>query len=381
MTDVRFHAQLDEIPAADWDALRPDRNPFLAHAFLAGLERHGCIRPRQGWRPHHLGVYENGRLVAAAPAYLKTNSHGEFVFDHAWAEAYWRNGIEYYPKLLCAVPYTPVSGPRLLTGAAPDPLRRARLRDALRDEALRLGLSGAHVNFDALDDAAPEWLPRFDWQFHWHNRGWRDFDDFLGALSSKKRKNLRAERSAVARAGVRFRWRHGDEASDGELAVMHGFYCATFAEKGNLPVLTLDFFHHLAATMPRQLLLVLAERDGRPIAGALFLRDDEALYGRYWGCDEALPGLHFETCYHQGIEYALAHGLKRFEPGAQGEHKLARGFLPAPTRSRHCIADPRFRAAIADALQREAQWQHRYRDELLRHSPYRDADPPAPAGS
>jgi uncharacterized protein len=184
----------------------------------------------------------------------------------------------------------------------------------------------------------------------------------------------------VARAGVRFRWLHGDEATDGDLAAMHGFYCATFAEKGNLPVLTLEFFRHLATTMPRQLLLVLAERGDRPIAGALFLRDDHAvrpLLGR----DVTLPGLHFETCYHQGIEYALAHGLARFEPGAQGEHKLARGFLPTMTRSRHFIADPRFRAAIADALEREAQWQHRYRDELMRHSPYRDADPPAPAGS
>jgi uncharacterized protein len=371
---ARFHSSLDAIPAADWDALRPDDNPFLSHAFLAGLERSGCLQPRAGWRPHHLALHDGGRLVAAAPCYLKSNSHGEFVFDHAWAEAYWRHGLDYFPKLLCAVPYSPVPGPRLLCGIDRDPALRAACLQALQNEVERVGLSSAHINFD--DDAtiepAPGWLPRFDWQFHWHNRDWKDFDAFLAALSAKKRKNIRQERAHVQRAGIRFRCLHGDEASDADLDAMHGFYIASFIDKGNLPVLTLEFFRHLARSMPRQLVLVLGERGGRAIAGAMLLRSSTTLYGRYWGCSEPLPGLHFETCYSQGIDYCLRHGLSRFEPGAQGEHKLARGFLPTRTHSLHHLRDPRFSAAVAASLQQEAAWLESYREELLAHSPFRE---------
>jgi uncharacterized protein len=371
---ARFHSSLDAIPAADWDALRPDDNPFLSHAFLAGLERNGCLQPRAGWRPHHLTLYDDARLVAAAPCYLKSNSHGEFVFDHAWAEAYWRHGLDYFPKLLCAVPYSPVPGPRLLCGPARAPGLRSACLQALRDEVGRAGLSSAHINFD--DDAPghlePGWLPRFDWQFHWHNRGWPDFDAFLGALSAKKRKNIRQERAQVQRAGIRFRCLHGNEASDADLDAMHGFYIASFIDKGNLPVLTLDFFRHLAHTMPRQLVLVLAERGGRAIAGALLLRSSTTLYGRYWGCIDPLPGLHFETCYYQGIDYCLRYNLSRFEPGAQGEHKLARGFLPTRTHSLHHLRDPRFSDAVAASLKQETAWLESYREELLAHSPYRN---------
>ena len=382
--DIRFLPRLAGIDAAQWDALRGGDDPFLAHAFLDGLERHDCLRPQRGWTPHHLAIYRDARLLAAAPCYLKSNSHGEFVFDHGWAEAYWRHGLDYYPKLLCAVPYSPVPGPRLLT--AGDAGLRALCLDALREETLRLGLSSAHVNFDHApsvdDDADDRWLPRHDWQFHWHQRGWRDFDDFLAALSAKKRKNIRQERAAVRRAGIRLYWRHGDEASEAELAAMHGFYCRSFMEKGNLPVLTLDFLHHLAQTMPRQLLLILAEHEGRPVAGALCLRSTDTLYGRYWGSEVDLPGLHFETCYYQGIDYCLAHGLRVFQPGARGEHKIARGFLPVATHSRHFIAEPRFRAAIAESLARESTWLAGYRERLLAHSPYRHDDDPtaAPAG-
>lgn len=372
---VRFHARLQDIDASAWNALRPDDNPFLDHAFLEGLERHDCIGADVGWQPHHLGLYDGERLVAAAPLYLKGNSHGEFVFDWSWAGAYHQHGLAYYPKLLCAVPYSPVTGPRLLVGSGEDaePLRQA-LVASIRNEAERLGLSSAHLNFASKSDAAVfsggEWLPRFDWQFHWRNGGWSDFDAFLAALSHKKRKNIRQERARVERAGVHCELRHGDELDDDDWRTLHRFYLATFDEKGNYPALTLDFFRHLGRTLPRNTVAVLCLREGKPIAGTLMLRSSTTLYGRYWGCSEQIEGLHFEACYYQGIEYCLREGLAVFEPGAQGEHKLARGFLPTRTDSFHWIADPRFRAAIAEALRREARSLEAYREDLLEHSPY-----------
>jgi uncharacterized protein len=376
---IRFHAALDEIDAGAWNALLADDNPFVDHAFLAGLELHGCVVPAQGWQPHHLGVYDGDRLVAAAPLYLKGNSHGEFVFDWSWASAYARHGLDYYPKLLCAVPYSPVTGPRLLVGDGAD---AATLRSALiavvRDEARRLGLSSAHLNFALPADAdalgQSDWLQRFDWQFHWHNEGWRDFDAFLASLNHKKRKNIRSERSRAARAGATCEIRHGEELDASEWAAMHDFYLSTFDDKGNFPALTLDFFRHLGRTMPRRVLAVLCRRNGKLIAGALLLRSATTLYGRYWGASEHVEGLHFEACYYQGIDYCIRERLARFEPGAQGEHKLARGFLPAKTESFHWIADPRFRAAIADALSRERRGLLAYGEELMEHSPYAHRD-------
>lgn len=374
---ARFHERLDEIPADAWNALRADDNPFLAHAFLAGLERHGCIDPRTGWQPHHLGLYDGDRLVAAAPLYLKGHSHGEFVFDWSWAHAYAQHGLSYYPKLLCAVPYSPVTGPRLLVGngADADALRTA-LADVIREEAARLHLSSAHLNFPIAADAQAlaadtRWLARFDWQFHWRNtEDWRDFDDFLAALNHKKRKNIRHERARVARAGIACDIRHGDELDDTDWRALHGFYLATFDDKGNHAALTLDFFRHLGRALPRQVVAVLCRRGEHTIAGALMLRSATTLYGRYWGAREHVEALHFEACYYQGIDYCLREGLATFEPGAQGEHKIARGFLPTRTHSFHWIADTRFRAAIADALRREARALHAYRDDVLAHSPY-----------
>jgi predicted N-acyltransferase len=373
---ARFHSSLDDIDAGEWNALLPDDNPFLDHAFLSGLERNGCIEPAQGWQPHHLGLYDGKRLLAAAPLYLKGNSHGEFVFDWSWASAYARNGLSYYPKLLCAVPYSPVTGPKLLVAQNADAgALRALLIATMRDEARRLDLSSAHLNFASAADVASfdgaDWLPRFDWQFHWRNDGWRDFEQFLGALNHKKRKNIRQERARVERAGVACEIRHGDEMDDREWRALHGFYLSTFDDKGNFPALTLDFFRHLGRTMPRRVLAVLCRREGRLIAGALLLRSATTLYGRYWGSAEEIEGLHFEACYYQGIDYCLREGLQTFEPGAQGEHKLARGFLPTPTNSFHWIADPRFRDAIADALARERRMLQDYGEELLLHSPYR----------
>ena len=373
---LRILRSLEEVPAAEWDALHDGGNPFISHAFLTGLEQHQCLQQRWGWLPQHAAWFDQGRLTAAAPAYLKSNSHGEFVFDHAWANAYASQGLDYYPKWLVAVPYSPVTGPRLLSRERP---ARRSLLAAMQEQAQISNLSSVHVNFlpeDELDCFDGSWLARGDVQFQWRNgAGWTDFNQFLGALTSKKRKNLRAEREQVRRAGVSFRTVHGDEASEGDLLAMHGFYCLTQTEKGNQPALTLEFLRHLARSLPRQLLLVLAERAGKTIAGALCLRGRDSLYGRYWGTSEALPGLHFETCYYQGIDYCLREGLTNFEPGAQGEHKVARGFLPVLTHSRHFVADPRFADALRPWCEQERASILRYRELVLQHSPFRE--PPA----
>ncbi|MFG6108615.1 GNAT family N-acetyltransferase [Stenotrophomonas nematodicola] len=375
MPDPRFLHRLSDIPAADWDALHDGSNPFVRHAFLAGLEQHGCLRPEWGWRPRHFTLWDGDALVAAIPGYLKDNSHGEFVFDHAWANAYARHGLDYFPKWLGAVPYSPVTGPRLL---ARDDVDRAALAEILRAEVQRIGWSSAHVNFHRAEEDATfgaDWMLREDIQFQWHNPGeWRDFGDFLAAMDHKHRKNIRQERAKLARSGVTYRIVHGDDASEDDLLAMHGFYLQTFAEYGNAPALTLPFLRHLAAAMPRQLVIFLAHSDGVPVAGALCLRGADTLYGRYWG-GATLPGLHFETCYYQGIEYCLREGLTRFEPGAQGEHKLARGFLPTAVRSRHWVAEPAFAEALADWCASERADVARYAQALAEHSPFKSADP------
>lgn len=374
---ARFVGELGEVDAAAWDALRGGEDPFTSHAFLHGLESTGCIEAGYGWRAHHLLLEDSeGRLRAAAPAYLKGNSHGEFVFDHAWADAFYRAGRAYYPKLLVAVPYSPVSGPRLLAGGDRE-LERA-LAVQLEGFAREHGLSGAHINFhEAALDPGASWLRRGDLQFHWNNGGFAGFDDFLAALVSKKRKNIRAERGQVAKAGIRIRRVGGDEASAAEIDTAHRLYLRTFEEKGNHPALRRGFFHHLARSLGPRMLLVLAERNEEIVAMALCLRSDDTLYGRYWGCFEEVPGLHFECCYYQGIEYCIEQGLARFEPGAQGEHKLARGFLPAPTRSSHFLPWTPFREAVSVALERERAWLASYREELMAHSPFREGAAPA----
>ena len=372
MPAARIHRALSEIPAADWDALHDGRNPFVTHAFLCGLETTGCLREDWGWTPCHVGLWDGDALVAAAPGYLKTNSHGEFVFDHAWAHAHERHGLEYFPKWLGAVPYSPVTGPRLL---ARDMAAKRALLAAIDGLMHESGLSSAHVNFhDLADEAAfdDNWSLREDIQYHWRSEaGWTDFEGFLAAMDHKHRKNIRQERRKVREAGVAFRIVHGEEATDDDLIAMHRFYLQTFAEYGNSPALTLDFIRHLARAMPRQTVLMLAERDGRPIAGALCLRGGDTLYGRYWGAAELHPGLHFETCYYQGIEYCLREGLTRFEPGAQGRHKIARGFLPTLVRSRHRIADPRFAQAIDAWCKEERAATRHHLVELQSHSPFR----------
>jgi predicted N-acyltransferase len=377
MVVARIHASLSEIPADAWDALHDGSNPFVAHAFLAGLEATGCLRAGWGWTPRHIGLWDGDTLVAAAPGYLKDNSHGEFVFDHAWANAYARHGLDYYPKWLGAVPYSPVTGPRLLARGED---ARAALAAAIVAGARKHGLSSAHVNFhEAAEDTAFDgsWLQRLDVQYHWRNdAGWRDFDGFLAAMDHKHRKNIRQERARVERAGVRMRVLHGDEASEADLDAMHGFYLQTFADYGNAPALTPAFLRHLATCMPRALVMVLADIDGEPVAGALCLRGRDTLYGRYWGATREVPGLHFEACYYQGIAYCLREGLTCFEPGAQGVHKIARGFLPTLVRSHHWIAEPAFAEALAPWCAEEREAVHAQARELMRRSPFRST----PAG-
>ncbi|WP_114241468.1 GNAT family N-acetyltransferase [Dyella sp. C9] len=374
MIEARFHDRIDSIPAPAWDALRPDDNPFVSHAFLSLLERTGCIRPDWGWQAHHLGLYEHDRLLAAAPLYLKGNSHGEFVFDWSWASAWERAGGDYYPKLLNAVPYSPVPGPRLLAGAGAGvlPLQQALLT-AMRGFAERMNLSSVHANF-LRDDELPafdlHWLARSDVQFHWRNPGYADFAQFLGTLNHKKRKNIRQERAHVAASGLSVEWRSGRELASKDWLRIHALYESTFDAKGNHAALTRDLFLGIGETLGDATQLALARHGDRIVAMAMFLQSGQALYGRYWGAEVDVPGLHFELCYYQGIEHAIRCGLQRFEPGAQGEHKLARGFLPVRTHSRHYLVNTGFREAVRTALLREAEAMDDYAQDLETHSPY-----------
>jgi hypothetical protein len=372
-----LHAIGDEA-AAGWDALQAGGNPFVSRAFIGGLESCGCLRPDLGWLAHHVTLWRDGRLVAAAPAYRKLNSHGEFVFDHAWADAHERCGLRYYPKLLCAVPYSPVVGPRLLLAADEPAQTRLALARALREEAEARAWSGAHVNFATPEDdqalADDGWLRREDVQFHWTNAPYASFDEFLGALNAKRRKEIRRERSRVAADGWQFEARRGSELDDAQIARLHALYLGTFLDKGNYPALTAAFFARLARDPADPMLALLGMRGGRIGAMALCLRSGDTLYGRYWGADDATPGLHFEACYYRGIEWCIEQGIARFEPGAQGEHKIARGFLPVTTTSWHWIVDPRLRDAIARSLVRERAAVAGYARAAAAHSPFAERE-------
>ncbi len=377
---IEWMPGIKDIAAADWDRLLTDDHPFVRYAFLLALENSGSLRPALGWTPQHLTLWDGPRLLAAAPCYLKSNSHGEFVFDWHWAEAYQRAGGRYYPKLLCAVPYSPISGPRLLVAA--DQRQhglREQLLQALATHCDALGLSAAQVNFPNhldsqwLSQQTPDWLARSDWQFHWHNRDYPDFAAFLAALNARKRKNIRHERQHLVTAGWTFECLSGSDLDDQANADIHRFYARTFIDKGNTPALTAAFFGQLARSMPEAIRVVFARLGGERRAMAWFLQGAGTLYGRYWGSDLDAPGLHFECCYYQGIEFCIAQGLQRFEPGAQGEHKLARGFLPVRTHSFHYLRDPPFRRAVAEWLEQEAQHLDDYGEVLSRHPPFRQA--------
>lgn len=377
--NITLHTSLEDIAAADWNALAAHATPFLRYEFLAALERHGCVGERYGWIPQHLSARaDNGDLVGVQPMYLKDNSYGEFVFDWSWADAYERAGMSYYPKLVVAVPYTPATGPRQLVRAGPEYRTVAKaLVQASLDLARERKVSSLHWLFttetqtQALEQAAL--LRRTGCQFHWQNQDYSSFDDFLERFSAQGRKKIKRERRHVRDAGITLEIVHGHEATAEQWDMAHRFYRSTFQRKSGTPTLSLSFFKEISTTMGEAVVLVLACHQGRYVAGAINLRDETTLYGRHWGCVEEFHSLHFEACYYQGIDYCIRHNLQRFEPGAQGEHKLSRGFLPTPTWSAHWIADPRWRHAIADFLSRESAGMNHYIDDMHAHSPYKTA--------
>ena len=381
---VETLSSLDQIGRDEWNRLAGIGYPFMRYEFLAALERHGCVGEAYGWLPRHLVLRDGGgSAVAAAPCYLKFNSYPELVFHWSCADAYRPAGLPYYPKLVMASPYTPANGPRILTGDNPERQRYAlALLRGAEDVAQRLGVSSTHWLF--VTDEEARWMEssglmrRTGCQFHWHNDGYRDFDDFLAALNARKRKQIKRERRRVEEAGIHFRLVRGGEATEREWDTFHGFYRSTFDRRGGIPTLSLAFFREIAETMGDQVLLVLAYSRGQPVAAGFDLIGSDTLYGRHWGCSENHHSLHFETCYYQGLDFCIREGLRRFEPGAQGEHKLSRGFLPTPTWPAHAISHPRFRGAIAHFLDLEAQGMQDYIGEMRTHSPYR-ADPADPA--
>ena len=387
---LRIVTDLAEIGAARWDALvaadaarraadevPPRVNPFVAYAFLSALHETGCADDASGWGVEYLGLWLDDALVGAMPLYRKDHSYGEYVFDWAWADAYRRNGLDYYPKLLSAIPFTPVSGPRLLAvdADALDALARGALMHAHGS-----GLSSLHVLFPQGDDEADALEAagckrRDGVQFHWTNAGYASFDAFVETLERKKRKNIRAERRKVAEAGVRVRRVEGGDATDADWRFFARCYANTYRAHYSTPYLNLAFFRRIAAAMPDRLLLVIAERDEadgvRPIASSLVVHNGDTLYGRYWGEVEHVACLHFECAYYQPLEFCIERGIRLFEGGAQGEHKMARGFLPVKTRSLHWLAHPAFADAIEHFLAREAIGVGHYVDELNERDPFK----------
>ncbi len=377
---IRAVRSIGDITPDDWNRLSNTDNPFLQHGFLLALEESGCTTPATGWEPSHLMFYLNDQLAGVAPAYLKTHSMGEYVFDWAWAEAYQRYGMNYYPKLLVAIPFTPCQGPRLLfTRHLRKWITPERLHQALDSVTGDMGAHSWHLLFpDKADQALldmPGGLHRIGCQFHWHNHGYSTFEDFLARLTSRKRKSIRRERRQVADMGISFRHFSGKDTPDHVLSAFYVFYQATYLKRGQRPYLNSEFFHQLRERQVEQLHIIMAVKDEQMIAGALFLQGGDTLYGRYWGCLEEFDHLHFETCYYQGIELAIGQALTRFDAGAQGEHKLVRGFEPVITHSWHGVLHPGFHEAIARFTREEAGHVMAYAEEALDALPFRQVAP------
>ena len=368
---LKIIEDLADIPAAQWNALAGN-DPFISHAYLYALQQSGCATPQFGWRAQFITLWQDNNLLGAMPLYLKMNSYGEHVFDFAWADAYRQHGLRYYPKLVCTVPFSPVTGARLL--AATPELRALLLQHALQF-AKDSEVSSLHCLFpdeaDAQEMQAQGMMLRQDVQFHWHNPGYRDFDDFLAALSRDKRKRIKQERRKVQEAGIELQCVTGDRATSEQWDFFASCYAHTRQLHNSPPALNDDFFQRIGATMPQHTLLVIASRTGKPIASALNIHTEEVLYGRSWGAFEFHSGLHFEACYYQAIEFCIARSIKTFEGGAGGDHKLARGFLPVTTRSAHWLAHAQFSRAVEDFLQRETGAISGYVDELNERSPFK----------
>ncbi len=375
--NITIVGTIKEIGADEWNMLAGEKNPFLRYEFLSALETHHCVGERYGWIPQHITLRDdNQQLIGAVPLYLKDNSYGEFVFDWSWADAYHRSGLEYYPKLVVAMPYTPATGPRLLIAKDRDYKNIAStLIEASIQHAKNLNVSSLHWLFTNEQDtqqlAEHGFMQRLGCQFHWTNQNYESFEQYLQTLTRGKRKNINRERRHVKDASVQLEILDGHEANEKHWHTFHRYYDSTFMKLGGYATLSAEFFQEVAATMPDSIVLVMAKHDNQYLAAALSFRGTDTLYGRHWGCEKEINSLHFEACYYQGIEYCIKHGLQRFEPGAQGEHKIARGFLPTATYSCHWIADPIFQNAIAEFLQRETRGMRQYIEELSQHSPFK----------
>ena len=376
---TRIVSSLAEVGQTAWDGLLRLQNhptPFLSYAFLHALHESGSASRESGWQPQFLTLWDEEQLIAAMPLYEKFHSYGEYVFDWAWADAYQRNGLDYYPKFLSAIPFTPVTGGRLL---AIDDAARLALISALQTLQTTRGLSSSHILYpteaEANSLAEAGFMLRSGVQFHWENAGYKNFEEFLSTLEQKKRKNIRAERRKVAEAGISFKQIKGANLNESDWHFFKRCYDQTYSAHYSTPYLNLDFFLRISATMPENILLVIAEREGLPIASSLLIYDQTTLYGRYWGAVEHHACLHFETAYYQPLEFCIAEGIKAFEGGAQGEHKMARGFLPQRTHSAHWLAHPAFADAIERFLSREGAGIDSYMDELNERNPFKTDKP------
>jgi len=380
---VRVLESLQDIAAEDWNRLVDQNDPFLDHSFMWGLEKHQCLGDRYGWLARHLIATENGNVCGVMPLYLKDNSYGELVFDWGWADAYHRQGLDYYPKLVNAVPYTPATGDRLLLEPDAGEQQRHNTANALIQATLELGrqenVSSWHCLFPTEDGSKPfeanGFFSRLGCQYHWRNEGYRDFDDFLESFTAKNRKKLKRERRQVNDAGIRIQICHGHDMDDALWPVLAHFYQKTFLEKGGWDTLNQAFFQHVGQTLKERFVVFFAWLKDRPIAAAICFRSDQTLYGRHWGSEDDYHSLHFELCYYQGIEYCIRHGLKHFEPGAQGEHKVRRGFRPTATWSMHRLAHPTFHRLIHEHVQQESTMMRRYMNDLQQHLPFKCDSP------
>lgn len=373
----KIHNAIAEIDASDWNRLIHENNPCLRHEFLLAMEQNGCVSERMGWVPRHVSVHDGDTLAGVMPLYEKYNGYGEFVFDNAWEEAYARSGRAYYPKLVSAVPYTPATGQRLLSasGEHEAAIKAALLKQA-NDFAIQSQVSGLNILFPDSSDHEllldQGMMSRHDCQFQWFNRDYQDFEQFLSALLRKRRKNIRQERRKVQDAGVTIRRLHGDETTENDWQNFEHFYRRLFDRKWGMPTFNLAFFKQIAEQMPKQVLLVLADHEGQCVAGALMYVGDTTLYGRHWGCEGYFDSLHFELCYYQGIEYCIENGLKLFEPGAQGEHKVPRGFEAVRTCSNHWIFDESFVHPIENFCNQEKRAIADYILQVKESSPYQE---------
>jgi predicted N-acyltransferase len=372
---VTINDTIDDIVASDWDALVRGEYPFLQHSFLLAAEQSGSASPETGWIARHLTLHHEGELRAAMPLYEKNHSWGEFVFDWAWAQAYERAGLNYYPKLVSAIPFTPAPSPRLLLKDPTDDEAANALLQAAIDLAIDTECSSLHVLFPSANDLRimqhSELKFRKDCQFHWHNQDYADFDEFLLTFSAPKRKKVRQDRRRVADAGITFRRMYGRDMDEAAWRLVYRLISITFMRRGSMPYFDLSFFMSIGASLPDNVLVVFAEQNGKAIAAAVFYESPLVLYGRYWGSDGYYDALHFETCYYQGIEYCIETGKHLFEPGTQGEHKIARGFTPVETYSAHWLRHPEFFAAIGDYVDEESKHVDRYMQAVDDHSPYR----------